>query len=368
MKRYLLPFLLLLWVLLGSHDMYLKLDNYFLPPHTTATIQLFNGTFDKSDNVIDRDRMIDVSLVGNGQRSHPATAQWSELDSVTLLTFKTGEPGTWVAGVSTRPRSLAMTAADFNDYLAHDGVLDMLAARKANNTLDQDAVERYSKHVKTIFQVGDSRTDDWQTRLGYPIEFVPLGNPYHLHTDEALRVQLLWQGEPLPNQLVYVDHVATHSHADATAGHTHAHAGETPHTHPHESATASSHEHEHEHTDDAAHEHEHESATATDHQHTAGTQLRTDADGIVTVTPTEDGTWYLRTIYLAESDEPGLTHESNWATLTFAVANRHSHGPEETAHTHADAAEGGIPAYVYWIGSLALIGGLFLWFNRKPAA
>ncbi|MEO0875726.1 MAG: DUF4198 domain-containing protein, partial [Bacteroidota bacterium] len=38
--------------------------------------------------------------------------------------------------------------------------------------------------------------DGWQTVLGYPIEFVPLNNPYHLHAGEALNARLLWQGEP----------------------------------------------------------------------------------------------------------------------------------------------------------------------------
>ena len=38
-------------LLFCSHDMFLKLDNYFLEPNTQATIQLFNGTFEKSENV-----------------------------------------------------------------------------------------------------------------------------------------------------------------------------------------------------------------------------------------------------------------------------------------------------------------------------
>jgi len=56
-------------VVFSSHDMYLKLDTYFLQPNTSARIQLFNGTFDNSDNAIARDRMADVSLVGNGTRT-----------------------------------------------------------------------------------------------------------------------------------------------------------------------------------------------------------------------------------------------------------------------------------------------------------
>jgi uncharacterized GH25 family protein len=334
-KKYAL--LLLGFILFCSHDMYLKLDTFFLSPLTPATIKLYNGTFHNSENVIDRNRMIDVSLMGNGKRIHPDTTQWSEQDSITLLSFETGEAGTWVAGVSTRPRSIALAAADFNSYLEHDGVVDMLEWRKANNAMEEDAVERYSKHVKAIFQVGDELSEDWKKPLDYPIEFVPLSNPYHLHTDAPLQVQLLWQGEPLADQLVYANHV----HSD--------------------------HGHSHYHTDDATHAHEHDHNNGEDHQHNDGLQLRTDKDGIVALESLEEGIWYLRTIYLTTIDEPGLTHESNWATLTFEVGSSHSHGEEGHTHTHGEEPMGGIPSYVYWLASLVLLVGLFWWFNRKNA-
>lgn len=330
-------FLVLALLLFCSHDMYLKLDGYFLAPNTKSTIQLFNGTFHESENVITRDRMLDVSLVGNGQRIQVDTNQWTEKDNITLLNFETGAAGTWVAGVSTRARNIEMSAEDFNGYLEHDGVIDMLAQRRQNNSLDQDAVEKYSKHVKTIFQVGDQISNDWQTVLGYPIEFVPLENPYDLHPGHALRVELLFQGQPLANQLVYADKVttspATHTHADGT-------------THSH----------------DGAAEHSHEEGT--DHSHTEGAiQLRTDVNGILSIPIDAKGIWYLRTIHLVTSDEPGLTHESNWATLTFEVGDGHSH-LHATEHAH-DHEGPGIPGYVFLLGSLAIVAGLFFWFNRK---
>lgn len=327
-------FLLIGFLLFCSHDMYLKLDNFFLAPHSSASIKLFNGTFYESENVIDRNRMADVSMVGNGQRQQLDTTQWTEADNITVLQFETGDAGTWVAGVSTLPRSLAMSAEDFNSYLEHDGVLDMLEWRKQNNAMEDSTVEQYSKHVKTIFQVGDHRTDDYQTALGYPIEFIPLSNPYLLHAGDQMEVELLWQGKPLANQLVYVgqDH-PTHSHGEA--------ASEENHTHSHEAGEQ--------------------------HDHTHGvTQLRTDANGLLTIDLTADGVWHLRTIHLALSDAPGLTHESNWATLTFEVG--HGHPQSETAHHHDHEASGlGIPIYVFVLVSIGLIVGLFFWFNHKKA-
>ncbi len=327
-------YILVAFLLFCSHDMYLKMDTYFLQPHSAAAIKLFNGTFDRSENTIDRSRMTDVSLVGHGQRLHVDTNQWQEENMLTVLNFTTGESGTWVAGVSTRPQNIELSAADFNSYLEHDGVWDMLKWRQDNHTLDQDAVEKYSKHVKTIFQVGEQLTQDWQTVLGYPIEFVPLSNPYDLHPGHGLEVQLLWQGAPLANQIVYIG------------------------------SKGSSGDHDHQHTDEAISDHSHDNETS-DHQHDELTPIRTNAEGKLIVNLTHQGVWYLRTIYMTHSEETGLTHESNWATLTFEVGQGHSHEHEVSEHSHDDEDRFGIPTYVYWVGSLLLVGILFLWFNRK---
>ena len=326
MKRFFFGVFLVL--LLSSHDMYLKLDQYQHKPWVETVIQLFNGTFDRSDNVITRDRMLDVSLVGNGHRIAADTTDWYEKDSTTYLRIITGAPGTWVAGVSTRARSFAQSAEDFNDYLKHDGVLDMLESRTRQGTLQDSAVERYAKHVKTIFQVGGRLTDDYKTELGYPIEFVLLENPYGLHPGHDLPVKLLFEQKPLANQLVYVGHQA--------ASHEHTHDGHT-------------------------HSHDHEA----DHHHDEMLQLRTDERGMVQVPISEAGVWYLRTIHLVEVAEEGLTHESNWATVTFAIGDGHSH---DHTHDHGDDShhhEEGFPGYVYWLLSLLVIAGLFIWFNRK---
>ena len=330
-KRLLLIGALLLF---SSHDMYLKLDSYFLEPNTRAAIQLFNGTFKKSENVITRDRMLDVSLVGNGERRAADESQWSEKDSITILNFTTGAPGTWVAGVSTGPRNIEMSGADFNSYLEHDGILDMLGWRRENKAMDQPAVEKYSKHVKTIFQVGDKTSEDWKTVLGYPIEFVPLENPYDLHPGHTLSVQLLFQGEPLAHELVYVRLDADGS--ESTSDHTHAEGGE----------------------------HEHTEASADDHTHTEGTQLRTNAQGIAKVFLPAKGTWYLRTIHLVHSEEEGLTHESNWATLSFAIGEGHSHQHSNSDETAAgepgdseDVPGNGQTSFIYGVlTALAILG------------
>jgi uncharacterized GH25 family protein len=557
--------------LLCSHDLFLKLDHYFLEARAPAVIQLFNGSFEVSENVIDRSRMIDASLVNNGNRTQIDKKQWFERDQTTFLNFETGASGTYILGVSTAARTIEMEAVRFNNYLEHDGVDDMLLSRKQNNQLDQNANEKYSKHVKTIFQVGDTTSNDWNTVLGYPIEFVPLENPYELHPGHSLNVQLLSDGKPLANHTVLLgtaahkehknskhthDDGTTHSHEDQeslTSGHSydeqkalkasnHTHDDGTTHSHEdqdsltsghsydeqkelkaskhiHDAGTTHSHEdqdsstpgqsydeqkelkaskhthdagttHSHEdqdsstpghsydeqkelkasnHTQDAGTTHSHEdqdsspsghsydeqkelkasnhtqddrtthshedqesltsghsydeqkalkaskhthdagtthshedqdSSTsghsydeqkelkASKHTHDAGTthshedqdsstpghsyegqqQLRTDGKGIVQFNLSHEGIYHLRSIQMIESREEDITHESNWATLTFAVGSGHDHvhdhDDDHTADAH-DHEEDVFPSYIFWIGSFAVLIGLFLYFNRK---
>ncbi|MEM9361325.1 MAG: DUF4198 domain-containing protein [Bacteroidota bacterium] len=344
------PFYLVLLILLCSHDLYVKMDNYFLKPNQETTLSLYNGTFEKSENIISRDRMLDASIIAKGQRTAIDSTQWKDQDStITQLTFTTGESGTYVAGVSTKARNIELTAEKFNSYLEHDGVLDMLEERTNDSLLNQDAVESYEKHVKAIYQVGDSTTKDWGAILGYPIEFVPQANPYEKYSGENLEVKLLLDGEPLSNQLVYADYIKTaheHNHDDDH----HHHDGE-----------------EHSHDDHAhgegTHDHSHDSHTDNGHTHTNGQQLRTNDQGVAVVNLSGDGIYYLRTIYMTRAmDNDALTHRSKWATLTFQVSHKH----DESSHTHDhdhDHDEG-FSTWIFVLGSLLVIVILFLVFRK----
>lgn len=256
---------------LSAHDMFLKLSTYFLAPNSEATVALINGTFDQSENVITRDRMLDVSIVnGEGAVQHPDTSQWRDDGKQALLDFTTGGAGTYLVGVSTAPRMIELSAKDFNDYLRHDGVMDVLAAREEEGTLDQPARERYSKHVKALVQVGDMRSDTYSHRLGYPIEIVPQQNPYALGTGDALEVLVLRAGEPVADQIVYASYEGHHAHG-------------------------------------------------ADGEHHEAVQTRTDGAGLARIPLDHGGRWYVRLIHMVPVDEPDVDYESNWATLTFEV-------------------------------------------------
>ena len=264
----------------NAHTLFLKLDSFFLEPNSTAAVALINGDFDKSENVITRDRMLDVSVVGPGGVVHPPHSAWADSavfhwspDSVdtAILTFNTGDPGTYLIGVATAARVFTLTADEFNEYLVHDGIVDAIEQREAAGKTDDDAIERYSKHVKAVVQVGDARSGEWANELGYPAEFIPLQNPYELGVGDDLQVRFLRAGQPVADQLVYASYDGQHGHDEAG-------------------------------------------------EHVEAVTTRTNANGVATVPLSGTGRWYVRTIHMVETNsEPDVDYESNWATLTFEV-------------------------------------------------
>jgi uncharacterized GH25 family protein len=245
---------------LGAHDLFLKPDSYFVAPGSKLMVRVLNGTFGSSDGAVARERVRDIALVTSNGRAAIDTSEWKAQGDTSILTVRTSESGTYVIAASLLPRELTLEAKDFNEYLAHDGVPDVLEARRKKGELDRPARERYSKHVKALVQVGHRRTEGYQAVLGYPAELVPLDNPYEVKPGGTLRFRALVDGTPVPNQLVVAGRL------------------------------------------------------------TGQQASRTDSSGVARVRIGSPGAWYVKFIHMrpATSDTT-IDYESKWATLTFGV-------------------------------------------------
>jgi uncharacterized GH25 family protein len=249
---------------LYAHELFIKLDTYFLEPNSEVRVQLLNGTFALSENSITADRVVSMALLGPEGVAPLEPEAWNATTNTTYVTLRTGSAGTYVLGISTASRLIELDAESFNEYLEHDGIPDILEARRAAGKLGEDAVERYSKHVKAVYQVGGTRTSGWSRALGYPAEIVPLANPYRLGVGDEFAVRCLVHGEPAASQLVVVG-------------------GEL-------------------------------GGQAIEER-----ESRTNAEGVARFTVDRAGKWYVKFIHMAETEEEGVDYESNWATLTFEV-------------------------------------------------
>lgn len=249
-----------------AHDMFLRLTQFFVRENTTVTVELLNGTFVLSENSITRDRLLDIAVVSPAGRVAVDTGSWRANGDTSRFDFRTGAAGTYVLGVSTRPRVLTMTGAEFNAYLKDDGIPDELAARTAQGRLNESATERYHKHVKSLVQVGDTPSNAFATVLGYPAELVPVQNPYALKVGATLELRVLVDGKPKAGQLVLYGGLT------ASGG------------------------------------------------RVAQRNVRSDAAGVVRVPIDRTGPYFVKFISMERlTGDREANHESKWASLTFGV-------------------------------------------------
>ena len=252
---------------LFAHDMFWRLTSYYVAPNTAIRMPVLNGTFSKSENSIEWARVAELSVTAPNGRAPIDSAHWDFRGDTTWLNYTTGDAGTYVAGLSTKRTEFQLEAKAFNRYLADDGIPDMLAARKKDGSWQNAARERYSKHIKALFQVGATRSNAWSAPLGYPAELVPLENPYALKPGATMHFRCLVDGKPVANQLVLIG-------------------GRT---------------------------------SVTGDVRLPAQSVRSNADGVVAVTLSKAGRWYVKFIHMQRVDDGRVDYESKWATITFEI-------------------------------------------------
>lgn len=248
-----------------AHDLFLRLETYFLQPNSKVTVRLMNGTFQQSDGAVARERLRELTVITPNTRSlSESHFAWRTEGKTTVMEFETGLAGTYVMGAATQPREIELKAADFNEYLEHDGIPDTLAARRRNGQLGRDVRERYSKHVRAIFQVGDQRTEDYRKPLNFPVELIPQQNPYALKVGRVISVLCLLDGKPIPRQFVMAGWESRDGRLHPVA-------------------------------------------------------TRADKNGIARIKLGGAGKWFIKFIHMTPLSEPNLNYESKWASLTFEI-------------------------------------------------
>jgi uncharacterized GH25 family protein len=255
-------------VTVHAHDLFLKLDSYFLPPNSKASVRIFNGTFQESEAGVSPERFQKISLIAP-KLAGPITEAitWRTEGKTTVMEIRTGSAGTYLVGVSTKPREIDLKAADFNDYLEHDGIPDTLSRRRQDNELSRDVRERYSKHVRAVFQIGQQLTDDYKLPLNYPAEIIPQQNPYSLKVGNTVTVLCTVDGRPVGNQFVMAGW-------ESNDGKLHS------------------------------------------------LSTRSGPNGLATVKIEGAGKWFIKMIHMEPVSESGLNYESKWASLTFEIKAR----------------------------------------------
>lgn len=251
---------------LAAHDFWLVPEFFQVPAGWHLHVAGQTGMeFPESESAVSLDRIAEAKLVSATESV--AVERAAQVGRSLMLEARPPAPGQWWVAVALHPRPIRLTAEQFNEYLAHEGLPHVLAERKAQGLADRDAHERYTKFAKALVQAGEGGPLVFSRAVGHAIEFVPLDDPFALRPGDEFAARLLFRGEPLAGAVVF-------------AGRAGAGAGPTA-------------------------------------------QATTDAEGVARFPLYVPGRWYLKAIHMLRAPEgSGFDYESWWATLTFEVRAR----------------------------------------------
>lgn len=120
------------------------------------------------------------------------------------LNIETRIPGLLVVTYQTTQSRVTFEEFEkFESYLITQGMPEIAERHRARQLPQTDFTELYSRYAKTLINVGgqgQGAGNDQAT--GMVVELVALDNPYALSTGDTMRIELLWQGQALPDRQV----------------------------------------------------------------------------------------------------------------------------------------------------------------------
>lgn len=180
----------------AAHDLWL------IPPASTkpnekAVVSAVSGIkFPNGDHAPDPSKFAKRIVIAPDGTAFEAEAGGMK-EKAGLLTWTPAKDGVYAVAVQTTPKILKLDAESFNAYLVSEGMPHVYRLRAKEKSLDQPAVERYSKSPKALVRVGDGKDGDPCKPIGLPLEIVPLADPFSRKVGDTLRVRVLFGQKPL---------------------------------------------------------------------------------------------------------------------------------------------------------------------------
>jgi hypothetical protein len=207
-RKSVIPTLLTMSAMIASfawgHDLWLVAqDELILVGKDTRLLAHTGMKFPQSLSAVTPDRLDGAWIIdANGRRDLKNAA----VDGNSLafpVRFET--PGIALAAIAVKPKFIHLEAEEFNEYLDHDGLPQILELRKKRGELDKEGREMYAKFAKAILKVGEGGPSDLATKpAGLRIEIVPLEDPTQLGSaGNELPVRVLFEGKPFEGVFVY---------------------------------------------------------------------------------------------------------------------------------------------------------------------
>ena len=262
----------------SAHDFWLIPDMFGFGANSTVHVNGRSGLRFPAGNAVQPTRILEARVIG-GNSDVKITEMAVEGTSLRLHQ-KPEASGQYLVVAATNPplRATRTVPPNMIRFLrAEGGAAEAVRLEADEAFMKSDSVVYMSRsYAATILQVGSAGPRAFTRSAGYPLEFVPVNDPAHVHVGDTLHVRIMGNGKAVPN--IGID--ATPA-ADTTAA----------------------------------------AGTQTTNEMVA---LKADANGVVHLPLTKAGPWMLRSA-LATPKQGGAPNEFEIArsTYVFNVGTKH---------------------------------------------
>ena len=111
-------------------------------------------------------------------------------------------PGWVVVGYRSKPKSIELAAAKFEQYLEEEGLEKIIETRAARGDSQKPSSEIYSRCAKTLLDANGAGESGYERVLGLRLELVLEKSPKSLGQRRSMPLRLLFEGKPLAGALV----------------------------------------------------------------------------------------------------------------------------------------------------------------------
>lgn len=300
-RLWFVPVLAAVPLALSAHDTWLVPASFVTSPGKPVTLRFATSeAFPSSDAALSLDRVAQFFLRSGSQKA--AVTGYKQDGKFLVASVAPASAGHTIAVAETKPRLLVLKAPEFNDYIGHEELKHVIAARAAAGQSQADGREIYRKIAKTILCVGDTSADSaYAAPDALWLEIIPERSPCALEAGDSLTVRVLFDGRPLEG-------------ARLAAGYE----GVTGHKYP--------------------------------------VWIATDKSGRATVKFDRPGAWFIRTLHMVPlTGNNEADWQSAFSTLTLGIEPRKTAGPAAEIRRVLEAQDaawnrGDIEAFVnyYW--------------------
>ena len=185
----------------SAHDFWLIPDMFGFAAGSTVQVNGRSGTRFPAGTPVQPTRILEARILG--ATSDTRVTEMAVEGTALRLRKKPEAAGQYLVVAATNPplRVTRTVPANLIRFLRAEGGAAEAARLEADAAfMKNDSVLYISRsYAATILQLGTAGPRAFSRTAGYPLEFVPVNDPAHVHLGDTLHVRVMGNGKAVPN-------------------------------------------------------------------------------------------------------------------------------------------------------------------------